>query len=337
MRPSVIIDPHFRTMQEIFSTSARRRLSDAYDVVWARDEPMPTRAFRDAVADADAVVFGEWRHGSDGLARSSQLAALLEVAGGHLHESLDYEECLRRGIRVGSCAPAFADVVAEMSLALALDAARGVTAASQAVEHGVERWLHDGNTRNSTLVGATVGYVGCGGIARRLHHMLTPFRVTALGFDPPIPGNVLAAQGIAPTPIDAVFDRADVIFVLAAPTPSNEGLVSAPLLRRLRPHQVLVLTSRAHLVDFDALTSLVRAGRFKAAIDVYPEEPLPEDHPIRKADAAVCTPHIAGALPAALTLIGDMVVDDLLALAAGRPPSRLQYLDDSNVGGLLQT
>ncbi|MEM9613662.1 MAG: hypothetical protein AAGA59_12055 [Actinomycetota bacterium] len=47
-------------------------------------------------------------------------------------------------------------------------------------------------------------------------------------------------------------------------------------------------------------------------------------------------PHLAGALPTALTLIGDMVVDDLASILAGEPPTRLQYLDRGNAAGLLQ-
>jgi phosphoglycerate dehydrogenase-like enzyme len=87
---------------------------------------------------------------------------------------------------------------------------------------------------------------------------------------------------------------------------------------------VLVLVSRAHVVDFDALTELVLAGRFRAAIDVFPSEPLPVDHPIRMAHGAVLSPHRAGLVQEALWEIGARVVDDLEALVRGLPPRRLQ-------------
>ena len=88
---------------------------------------------------------------------------------------------------------------------------------------------------------------------------------------------------------------------------------------------VIVVGSRAHVVDFDALTELVLAGRFRAGIDVYPEEPLPSRHPIRGAEGAVLTAHLAGALPEALHEIGRMVVGDIAAVVAGREPSMMQY------------
>ena len=79
-------------------------------------------------------------------------------------------------------------------------------------------------------------------------------------------------------------------------------------------------SSRAHVADFDALTELVTAGRFKAAIDVYPVEPCPKDHPIRQAgDNVVLQAHRAGSVRESLWEIGSMVVDDLEAILRGHP------------------
>ena len=75
-----------------------------------------------------------------------------------------------------------------------------------------------------------------------------------------------------------------------------------------QPGAVLALISRSHLVDFDALTELVTAGRFKAVIDVFPQEPLPADHPIRRAPGVVLSAHRAGSVARDLRLIGRMVV-----------------------------
>jgi phosphoglycerate dehydrogenase-like enzyme len=92
----------------------------------------------------------------------------------------------------------------------------------------------------------------------------------------------------------------------------------------IRPDAVLVLVTRAHLVEFDALTELVLAGRFRAAIDVFPTEPLPQDHPIRRAPGVILSAHRAGSVPEGLQEIGRAVVDDLEAILAGLPPSCMQ-------------
>ncbi len=160
-RLKVILDPAFRTVEEIFDAGTRAELAELAEVIWGRDEPMPDDDFRRAVVDADAVVFGQWRHGLTGLdPPAPRLKALFEVAGGHEHAGLDYQRCLDAGIRVGSCAPAFGDVVAEMALTLALASTRGVVHASRQMGRRTERWLHDGNRHNVTLLGATVGLAG---------------------------------------------------------------------------------------------------------------------------------------------------------------------------------
>jgi phosphoglycerate dehydrogenase-like enzyme len=115
-----------------------------------------------------------------------------------------------------------------------------------------------------------------------------------------------------------------VIFVLAASTSENRALLSRSLLELIQPGAVLALMSRAHVVDFDALTELVLAGRFKAAIDVFPREPLETSHPIRRAELAVLSAHRAGSVEEGLWEIGQMVVDDLEAIVRGLPPQRMQ-------------
>jgi phosphoglycerate dehydrogenase-like enzyme len=77
-------------------------------------------------------------------------------------------------------------------------------------------------------------------------------------------------------------------------------------------------------VDFDALTDLVLRERFRAAIDVFPEEPLPTDHPIYQAPLAILSSHRAGAHPEALVNIGRLLVRDLEAILAGLPPQEMQ-------------
>ena len=326
-KPRVLLAPDFRRMDEIFDQPTLGRLTDLADIIWGRDGPMPPEAFREAITNVDAIVFGTWHFGPDGLRNAGpSLRVVLEVAGGHRHPDLDYDYLFERAIPVGSCAPAFGPAVAEMALAHTLAVSRRVAASDRAFRTGSERYLHDGNVGAFSLHGATVGFVGCGGLARSLQALLEPFGPAIVGYDPWISVAELRDRGIRPvSSLEEIMGVCDVVYVLAVPTPDNRHMISRELLERLRTLDVLVLISRAHVVDFDALTELVLEGRFRAGIDVFPEEPLPADHPIRTAEGAVLTAHLAGALPDALRDIGRMVVDDLEAVFAGRPPTRMQY------------
>jgi phosphoglycerate dehydrogenase-like enzyme len=226
-----------------------------------------------------------------------------------------------------SAAPAFGPQVAEMALGLALSAAREITAGDRAMRAGTERWLHAGNASTMQLYEQPVGFIGFGSLARNLQALLRPFGCRISVFDPWLSPGYLRSEGVQPVALEDLLRTSRFIFVLAVPSAENQALLSRQLLELIAPDAVFVLISRAHVVDFDALTELVTAGRFKAAIDVFPTEPLPPDHPIRQAEGAVLSAHRAGSVPDGLRLIGQMVVDDLEAIVEHLPPRRLQAAD----------
>ena len=78
------------------------------------------------------------------------------------------------------------------------------------------------------------------------------------------------------------------------------------------------------MVDFEVLTEMLAENRFKAAIDVYPEEPLPVEHPICKQQNVILSSHRAGAIDEALLNIGRIVTNDLEAILDGRIPQDMQ-------------
>ena len=325
MKPVVIVDPHFRQMGEIFRSTDLERLRQVAQVVWAKDTPMPSEEFQLALPDAIAVVTGGWkRYGSEALTKAARLRAILDVGGSFPGTELDYEACFSRGIRVLSSAWAFGPMVAEMALGMALAACREIAAGDAAMRDGKERWLHAGNSTTFSLYQQPVGFLGCGGLARSLAPLLIPFRCQISAYDPWLTDAYIREEGYQPVSLEELFTRSRFLFVLAVPAPENRALLDRPLLERLPQDSVLVLISRAHLVDFDALTELVLAGRFRTAIDVFPTEPLPADHPIRQATGAVLSAHRAGSVREGLHEIGRAVVDDLEAIVAGLPPRRMQ-------------
>jgi len=322
MKPKVIVDVHFRQMDEVFSPIEQERLSELVDVVWGKDDPMPEDEFLAALPDAEVVICGDWRYG-DVLEHAKKLRAIFVVSGAFPLE-LDYEYCYQHKIRVLSVAPAFARQVAEMCLALALAASRDVATGDRAMRRGDELYLHDGNIGTFMLFNQPVGIIGYGGIARALHPLLAPFNVKVSVYDPWLGDGYLRRLGVEPVSLEQIMAESRVIFVLAAPTQENQAMLSRQYLELIQKDSVLVLASRAHVVDFDAMTELVLAGKFKVATDVFPTEPLAADHPIRQAEHAVLSAHRAGSVREGLWEIGEMVLDDLEAVIQGVPPRRLQ-------------
>ena len=318
----VLVDPYPRRMEEIFSPADLVRLHDTVEVVWGHDQQMAGEAAERALREAIAVVCAGWPYGG-ALGEARQLQAIIDV-GGSFPSTLDYELCFTQRIRVLTCAPAFAPQVAEMALGLALAASRDIVAGDRAMRAGVEGWGHAGNVGTFLLYGKQIGFIGFGNLAQALRSLLAPFECPIAAYDPWLSAGYLGSAGVKPLALELLLETSQVIFVLASPTTENKALLSRSLLERIQPGAVLVLISRAHVVDFEALTELVLAGRFKAAIDVFPGEPVAPDHPIRHAPGAVLSAHRAGSVREGLWQIGTMVVDDLEAIVRGLPPRRLQ-------------
>jgi phosphoglycerate dehydrogenase-like enzyme len=305
-------------------------LHELVEVVWGKDEPMPLAAARLALPEAIAVVCSNWPYG-DTLGEARRLRAVLSVSGAFPRD-LDYDACFSTGIRVLSAAPAFGPQVAEMALGMALAASREIVVGDAAFRSGTELWLHAGNVNTFLLYGQRVGFLGYGNLGRCLRPLLAPFGCPIAVYDPWLGDGFVRSQGLEPVGLAELLATSKVIFALAIPTVENQALLTRDLLEQIQPGAVLVLISRAHVVDFDALTDLVLAGRFKAAIDVFPTEPLPLDHPIRHAPGAVLSAHRAGSVPEGLWDIGRMVVDDLEAIVRGLPPQRLQTAQPELIG-----
>src|SRR5262245_3085543 len=223
--PVVIVDPSFRRMREIFSQSDLARLRGMVEVVWGKDEPMPTEDFVRSLPQAIAVVCSDWRYGNEVLKQAKSLRAILDVSGS-FPSALDYDDCYANRIRVLSSAPAFGRQVAEMALGMALAASRDICAGDYAFRTGTEKLLHAGNAGTFMLFGKPVGFIGFGGLARNLRLLLEPFGCPISVYDPWLGDGYLRSQGVEPVDLEQLVAASKVIFVLATPTAENRALLS---------------------------------------------------------------------------------------------------------------
>ena len=332
-KPTVILDPDWRRMNELFSPADLARLEGGFDVVWGRDEPIPGELLAEAIPRATALVAATPKVDRTLLWNAPGLRAIVEVSGG-FPGTIDYPACFERGVEVLSSSPGFRKSVAEMCLAMMLAGARGLSREHEAFRAGREAWLEDCTGRDFTLHGASVGFIGFGQIAREVTRLLAPFGCEIRAHDPWLREDVAADHGVRLVKMDELLDWSRCIVVAAVPTRENPGLLDASHLARLGDNALLILISRSHLVDWAALMAELRSGRITAAIDVFPEEPLAVDDPLRELPNVILSPHRAAAVEGGRRLIGEMLVDDLEALVAGRAERRLSRAEPGKVGSL---
>ncbi|MBD3180829.1 hypothetical protein GF312_00955 [Candidatus Poribacteria bacterium] len=323
MSKTVVLDPAFRRLENIFYSEDLKRLYSMANVVWGKNEQIPEAELEAARNDVVGFITGYWRYGD--VSKYPKLKVIMEVSGGFPSpKHLDYDTCFSKGIRVMSCAPAFGPAVAEMGLLLALAASRQIVWNDAAFRVGEAQWSHTEFGGTFTLYGKKVGFIGFGGIARSLKPLIEPFGCPIQVYDPWLTNTYLRTQGVKPVDLETLMSTSRFIFVLAVPTASNRALIDRKYLSKIKSDSVFVLLSRSHVVDFEVLTEMLVENRFKAAIDVYPKEPFPADHPICRLNNVILSSHRAGAIGEALLNIGRIVVNDMEAILAGLVPQEMQ-------------
>jgi phosphoglycerate dehydrogenase-like enzyme len=318
-KPLIVIDPQPRSLEEIFEPKVWARLKDLGELA-IHDGPgrMPAERFESCLPEM-ALLIGQSDMPKARLDRASKLRAIINVETNFL-QNVDYDLCFERGIHVLAPGSAFARPVAEMALGMAIDLCRGVTTADRAMRRGQEKWLLDGAEGCFSLYGARVGLIGFGDLARAFTPLLAPFGCPIKAYDPWVSDHFMAGFGVAFASLEEVLKTSQIIVVFAAVTSANQGFLGKREFEMITPGSVFLLMSRAGVVDFPEFLRQVESGRFRAATDVFPQEPAPSDEPARKVEGLLLSPHRAGAMTDALYEIGRQTVADADLILRGLPP-----------------
>jgi phosphoglycerate dehydrogenase-like enzyme len=180
---------------------------------------------------------------------------------------------------------------------------------------GSGRWRHEGVfAGGDDLEGQTVLIVGHGSIGRALEARLSPFGVKFLRVARhQRPGVHTLAE------LPGLLPQADVVVILLPLTAETRGLVDKGLLATMRPGALLLNPARGAIVDTEALTAAVLAGRLRAALDVTDPEPLPDNHPLWSAPGVLITPHVAGSVRRFIDRAWRLIGDQVRRYQAGEP------------------
>lgn len=324
-RPLILVDPLPRTLDVICAPDMRRRLDALGRLVISEDKPMAD-AEVDRLLPETEILIGQTAMPKARLDRAPKLKAIFNVETNFL-PNIDYREAQARGIWVLSPTSSFAAAVAESSLAMAIDLARGITAADRAFRAGTERYGLAANEASFMFAGASVGIVGYGDLGRVLRSLLVPFRNPVKVYDPWLPEDVIRAADCTPAGLDEVLSTSQVIFVFASVTTENQGFIGRREFGLMQQGACFLLMSRAAVVDFPAFLDAARSGRIRAATDVFPIEPVAKDDPVRKIENLLLSAHRTGGMKEALHQIGRMTVADAELILKGLPPVMCRRAD----------
>jgi phosphoglycerate dehydrogenase-like enzyme len=319
-KPVILIaDPEPRALPMVFEPEVMARLGLLGEVVVHADgQRLPAPKLEEALERA-LIVIGQIDLPAVRLDRMPNLRAVFNVEG-NLLPNIDYTRCFERDVHVLNTSPVYATSVAETALGMAIDLARGITQAHEAFRTGTEKWGLSTNAGHFLLTGASVGIIGLGDLGSALRRMLTPFRCPVRTYDPWLSERRIREQDCEPSSLDELLASSRIVFVFASSTSENQGFLGAREFALMSRGSILLLMSRAGVADFAALEASVRSGHIRAAIDVFPVEPLPKDSSLRSLEGVILSGHRSGGMPESFLEIGRLVLADTELILRGLPP-----------------
>ncbi len=237
---------------------------------------------------------------------------------GARNASLDTDACTARGIvvchTVGGGASEAA--TAELALGLLIAAARAIPPGDAAIRAGR---FQQGVPVGIGLAGKTLGVIGLGRLGSHMARYGRALNMTVLAWSQNLTAEKAQAAGAEMVSKADLLSRSDAVSIHLVLSPRSRGLIGSADLAQMKPGAILINTSRGPIVDEAALIEAVQAGRIIAALDVYDREPLPADHPLRRAPNTILTPHLGYGVKETWEVFYPQSIENALAFMDGKP------------------
>ena len=292
-----VLDEYRGTLKEhgieVVAAPVRERLSE--------EELLPL------VADVHGVICGDDRFTDRVLQAAPNLKVISKWGTGI--DSIDLAAAERMGIRVCNTPGAFTDPVADTVLGYILSFARQLPWLDQDIRAGT--WQkHSGVSLRECILGV----VGVGAVGKAVIQRAVAFGMGVLGNDiVELPQSFVLATGTGIVSLDELLAKADFVSLNCTLNPTSRHLIGERELSLMKSTAYLINTCRGPVVDEPALVRALQAGHIAgAALDVFEEEPLPPDSPLRYLDNCLLAPHNANSSPIAWTKVHENTIHNLI-------------------------
>jgi D-3-phosphoglycerate dehydrogenase len=237
----------------------------------------------------------------------------LLLTSGMRNAAIDIEAAKARGIAIGGTQYS-RDPTAPLAMGLILELTRGI-GRENARMHAGESWQSFAGVE---IDGLTLGIVGLGKLGSKMAGLAKAFGMNVIAWSPNLTPEKCASVGVGYASKEELFARADIVTIHVVLSERSRGLVSRADLARMKPTAFLVNTARGPIVDEQALLEALQQRKIAGAgLDVFSIEPLPVDHPFRKLDNVVLTPHLGYATTDGLRIHYSQMVEAIDVFTRG--------------------
>lgn len=259
------------------------------------------------IGDIDGVICGDDEFSDKVLSSASRLKVISKWGTGI--NSIDQNACRKRGIKVCNTPNAFTDPVADTVLGYMICLTRKLPWMDRDVHGGI--WS---KIPGVSLKECTLGVIGLGNIGKAVVKRAIAFGVTVLGHDIiDIDEDFIRSTHIEMTAKSDLLQRSDLVSLNCDLNPTSHHLMSANEFEQMKSTALIINTARGPIIDEPALVKALADGKIAgAALDVYEQEPLPNDSPLRTMDNVLLAPHNSNSSPLAWERVHDSTIRNLL-------------------------
>jgi D-3-phosphoglycerate dehydrogenase len=243
----------------------------------------------------------------------------LLITSGMRNNSIDMQAAKEKQVVVcGTHWPR--DPTAPLTMGLILELTRNIGRENARMHAGEYLQKHVG----IEIEGKTLGVVGLGKLGAKVAGLAKAFGMNVIAWSPNLSADRCKEVGVGYASKEELFANADIITIHVVLSDRSRGLVGKADLARMKPTSYLVNTARGPIVDENALLETLKARKIAgAAVDVFSVEPLPVDHPFRKLDNVVLTPHLGYVTRETFIAHYSQMVEGIDGWFKGEPVRRL--------------
>ena len=244
----------------------------------------------------------------------------LITSGGMRNAAIDITAAHERGIVVCGT-PSIGYTPGELTIGLMLELSRRIGYEDRQMKAGVP-WQ---STAGTGLSGRTLGIIGLGKVGAHVAKVAKALGMTVIAWSQNLTEERCKEVGTTKVTKEELLQRSDFVSIHVQLSPRTEGLIGAADLALMKPTAYLINTSRGQCVDEDALIRALQEKRIAGAgIDVFNVEPLPLDHPFRKLDNVVATPHLGYSTIDNYKVFYQGMVANIRAWLDGKPINQMK-------------
>jgi D-3-phosphoglycerate dehydrogenase len=255
----------------------------------------------------DGVIAGDDEFTARVLEKGKRLKVIAKWGVGV--DAIDIEAAKRLGIRVYNTPDVFSDEVADVVMGYIILLARQLHKLDQSVRSG--GWM---KIQGVSLQGKTLGVIGVGSIGRAVVRRAVAAGMSVVGYDiAPIPSSFITETGLCPVEFEELLQTADFISLNCSLTSSNWHMLGPREFALMKTPVYIVNTSRGSLIDETALVKALREGKVAgAALDVFEEEPLSPNSPLRQFENCIFGTHNSSNTHEAVMRVNELAIHNLL-------------------------